>query len=66
MCTLHASHGVGQGYPGDSTQPCGTSIGVRDSRSPRVRAGIALYIAPLDSAGNHNASPRREGPQRRN
>ena len=25
-----------------------------------------LYIAPLGSAGNHNASPRREGLERRN
>ena len=32
----------------------------------QVRAGIVLYIAPLDSAGNHNASPRREGLERRN
>ena len=47
-------------------QPYGTSIGVRDSRTQRVHAGIVLYIAPLDSAGNHNASPRREGLERRN
>ena len=32
----------------------------------RVRAGIVLYIVPLDSGGNHNASPRREGLERRN
>ena len=47
-------------------QPYGSSIGVRDSRTQRVHAGIVLYIAPLDSAGNHNASPRREGLERRN
>ena len=59
-------HRLGQGCPSDSMQPYGTSIGVRDSRTQRVHAGIVLYIAPLDSAGNHNASPRREGLERRN
>ena len=59
-------HRLGQDDPGDSMQPYGSSIGVRYSRTQRVRAGIVLYIAPLGSAGNHNASPRREGLERRN
>ena len=60
------SHGVPQHCLSDSMQPCSSSIRDNSRQRLRVRAGIVLYIAPLGSAGNHNASPRREGLERRN
>ena len=59
-------HGVPQHCLSDSMQPCSSSIRDNSRQRLRVRAGIVLYIAPLGSAGNHNASPRREGLERRN
>ena len=61
--TQPLNHRLGQDDPGDSMQPYGSSIGVRYSRTQRVRAGIVLYIAPLGSARQPQRVAASRGPR---